>query len=61
MPHQRKDKPHPNRKYFTKEVAGWRRLLKDNRWTQVDLASHLGITIKTVGAVLARDARGELE
>lgn len=58
--HYSKAKRHGNSKYSAQEVGAWRRKMCENKWTQVQLADHLGKGVNLVGKLLRAEAYGEL-
>lgn len=53
-------KHHGLRKYTAATIAEWRRLMKENAWTQKELAEHLRVRPNTISKLFADDARGGL-
>lgn len=46
--------------YFAEDALYWRKLMRENKWTQIKTASHLGIPISSFIKALEKDAYGEL-
>lgn len=50
--HQSKDKPNGNRKYFPADVARWRKIMREERLNQKELAKRVGVPSSMVSALL---------
>lgn len=46
--------------YNSEHATLWRRLMKENKWKQWELAEHLEISKQVVQRILEKDAYGEL-